>query len=46
MTYCLLYNFIRKEMPSDPLEEQMEEQEVSNEVYGDPITTVETSDVI
>uniref|UniRef100_A0A5B7B0E0 DDE Tnp4 domain-containing protein n=1 Tax=Davidia involucrata TaxID=16924 RepID=A0A5B7B0E0_DAVIN len=44
MACCLLHNFIRREMPVDPLEEQLETQEATNEVHGDPITTVETSD--
>uniref|UniRef100_A0A5B7B2I9 Uncharacterized protein n=1 Tax=Davidia involucrata TaxID=16924 RepID=A0A5B7B2I9_DAVIN len=44
MACCLLHNFIRREMPVDPSEEQLETQEATNEVHGDPITTVETSD--
>ncbi|XP_059625295.1 uncharacterized protein LOC132268471 [Cornus florida] len=41
---CLLHNLIRQEMSIDPLEESLEEQEHTlNEVHGDSITTIETS---
>lgn len=49
MACCLLHDFIRREMPNDPYDvvvpnEQDNDTDDEDELYGDPITTIETSD--
>ncbi|KAL5568002.1 hypothetical protein UlMin_024577 [Ulmus minor] len=47
MAYCLLHNFIRKEMPNDPFDnvvDQHEEEINENDGYNDPISTIKPSD--
>jgi hypothetical protein len=42
--YCLLHNYIRRVMPVNPLEEELDQQEHSHiENNNDPITHIEAS---
>ena len=44
MACCLLHNFIRRVMPVDPVEEEMDnDEQLAEGINGDPITHIETS---
>ncbi|KAL0010653.1 hypothetical protein SO802_005761 [Lithocarpus litseifolius] len=44
MACCLLHNFIRRMMPVDPVEEELDnDEQLAEGINGDPITHIETS---